>query len=85
MPLLSPNLRRVFPKLCHLFPKLHLPFSKPAASFKPAAKRTRVKGKAKLCYTRLALSDLAVSSGLPFIPASLPGTDFPPSPDSVYL
>jgi hypothetical protein len=45
----------------------------------------RVKRKAKLCYTESALSDLAVSSGLPFIPASLPGTDFPPSPDSVYL
>jgi hypothetical protein len=34
----------------------------------------------KPCYTVHALSDLAVSSGLPFTPASLPGTDFPPSP-----
>ena len=43
------------------------------------------KRKAKMCYTGFALSDLAVSGGLPFIPASLPGTDFPPSPYSVYL
>jgi hypothetical protein len=42
------------------------------------------KEKAKVCYTRFALSDLEVSSGLPFIPASLLGTDFPPSPYSVY-
>lgn len=42
-----------------------------------------MKGKAKVCYTGFALSDLAVSSGLPFIPASLPGTDFSPSPYSV--
>jgi hypothetical protein len=38
------------------------------------------KGKAKLCYTGFALSDLAVSSGLPLTTASLPGTDFPQAP-----
>ena len=37
-----------------------------------------------MCYTDVALSDLVVSSGLPFTPASLPGTDFSPSPYSVY-
>jgi hypothetical protein len=37
-----------------------------------------------MCYTGFALSDLAVSSGLPFVSASLPGTDFSPSPYSVY-
>jgi len=38
------------------------------------------KRKAKVCYTGFALSDLAVSSGLPFVSASLPGTDFSPKP-----
>jgi hypothetical protein len=33
-----------------------------------------------LCYTVVALSDLAVSSGLPAVWASLPGTDFSPKP-----
>ena len=42
------------------------------------------KEKAKMCYTGFALSDLDVSSSLPFIPASLPGTDFSPSLYSVY-
>ena len=34
-------------------------------------------GKAKPCYTVFALSDLAVSGGLAFNQAGLPGTDFP--------
>jgi len=37
------------------------------------------KRKAKPCYNEGALSDLAVSSGLPLTPASLPGTDSSPN------
>src|SRR5271169_5576061 len=43
----------------------------------PNPRRARIEDFANPCYTMFALSDLAVSGGLPFRQASLPCTDFP--------